>query len=171
MVLNNFRTWRSYTMSHNLLMGNVGTNFLNIGLVDMSGNTGWKFALSTYVGGTNVNWTFNSPSSYIGSGTTEPTEMDYRLETDETSKFSNVQRTTNISADGGSWRLVHTISGVNVSQSDVTISEIGLTIKLTVSNDVVTQNIDFMVVRALLEQPIVVPAGKGFTLTFEWVES
>lgn len=170
MVLNNFKTWRSYTMSHNLLMGNVGTNFVNIGLVDISGNPGWKFALSTYMGGANVNWTFNSPSSYIGSGTTEPTDMDYSLETNETSKFSNVQRTTNISADGGSWKLVHTISGVNVSESDVTISEIGLTIKLMVSNDVVGQSTEFMLVRALLEQPLAVPAGKGFTLTFKWVE-
>ena len=168
MILNNFRTWRSYTMSHNLLQGRTGTDFVNIGLVDMSRNTGWKFACSTYVDGTNANWTFNSPSSYIGSGTTEPTEMDYTLATDETSKFSNIQRTTNISADGGSWLLVHTISGVNVSGSDVTISEIGLTIKLTVSNDVVTQVVEFMLVRALLDQPLVVPAGKGFSLTFQW---
>lgn len=171
MVLNNFKTWRSYTMSHNLLLGNTGTNFVNIGLVDVSGNPGWKFACTTYVGGTNANWTFNSPSSYIGSGTTEPTEMDYALETNETSKFSNIQRTTNISADGGSWLLVHTISGVNVSQSDVTISEIGLTIKLIVGNDVITQSVEFMLVRALLDQPLIVPAGKGFILTFQWVET
>lgn len=169
MVLNNFRTWRSYTMSHSLLLNPTAS--ANIGLVDMSGSTEWKFACSAQVDSANANWSFRSPSSYIGSGTTEPTDMDYTLETNETSKFSNIQRTTNISADGGRWVLVHTISGVNVSQSDVTISEIGLTITLKVDNNAVKRDVEFMVVRALLEQPIVVPAGKGFTLTFEWVES
>ena len=155
-------------MSHSLLLNQTAS--ANIGLVDMSGSNEWRLACSAPVSGANGNWSFNSPSSRIGSGTTEPTDMDYSLETDETSKFSNVQRTTNISADGGSWRLVHTISGVNVSQSDVTISEIGLTITLKVDNNVVNQSVQFMVVRALLEQPIVVPAGKGFTLTFQWTE-
>ena len=156
-------------MSHSLLLN--PTAAANIGLVDMSGSNEWRLACSAQVSGANGNWSFRSPSSYIGSGTTEPTEMDYALATNETSKFSNIQRTTNISADGGSWVLVHTISGVNVSQSDVTISEIGLTITLKVDNNVVKRDVEFMLVRALLEQPIVVPAGKGFTLTFEWVES
>lgn len=174
MILNNYRLWRAYTMSHKYLSGDQSPNpnTVNIGVKSIGGETSNNMGISTvFANEAATNWDLSNLTSYIGDGTTEPTAMDWWMESNKTNSFTNINRTTNISSDAGVWKLVHTISGVNNSASPITISEIGITKKLYCSGYPYNVFVEFMFVHALLEQPIVVSAGKGFTLTFEWVES
>lgn len=172
MILNNYRLWRAYTMGHSLGKGNQSPNpnFTDIGIVTTNGQR-YSLAISTFFGQAVYNFHLNGLTSFVGDGTTTPTELDYHMESDKTSSFSNIERTFNIAADNGKWKFVHTLSGVNTSNHAVTISEIGIGVKLAANNGATAGMHDYLFVHSLLEQPIVVPAGKGFTLTFEWVES
>lgn len=111
-------------------------------------------------------------SAVFGSGTTEPSATDYRLASDTTANFSNINVTTNTSADGASISTVVTISATNTSGSAITITEVGITKSIESANNgnepVPTNS---LMVRHLLDTPKTVANNESFTLTLEWLES
>ena len=104
----------------------------------------------------------------LGTGSTEPTSSDYALENDITSSIGSLSVTTGVGAENGLvTNLV--ISGINTTESEIVITELGIYI----NSAFMTQgtSYDVLLVRELLEQTLAVPAGKGFTLVFKWVEA
>lgn len=176
MILANYRLWRAYTMTTNLLSGDQSPNpnEVNLGTKSITGETSNKMTVSTRWSsqGTYENWSLMSNlSSRIGSGITDPTDTDYALSNDVTNQFSNIVRSFNAMADGNSFKIVHTITGTNTSSDTIIITEIGLSKNIMCSGYPNAAFVEFLFARSLLEQPIEVPPGRGFSLTFEWVES
>ena len=111
-------------------------------------------------------------SAVFGAGTTEPSPTDYRLASDVTANFSNINVTVNTSADGASISTVVTISATNTSGSPIEITEVGITKAIEMAdngNEPVL--IDSLMVRHLLDTPKTVANNESFTLTLEWLES
>lgn len=111
-------------------------------------------------------------SAVFGAGTTEPSPTDYRLASDTTANFSNINVTINTSADGASISTVVTISATNTSGSPIEITEVGIT-KAIESADSGTKPAptNSLMVRHLLDTPKMVANNESFTLTLEWLES
>lgn len=104
----------------------------------------------------------------LGTGSTEPTSSDYALENDITSSIGSLHVTTGVGAENGLVTNI-VVSGINTTDSEIVITELGIYI----NSAFVSQGTayDVLLVRELLEQPLAVPAGKGFTLVFRWVEA
>lgn len=131
-------------------------------LVSGSGNvSNWRTLFPMYALRYNL-------KALIGDGDVEPTSSDYALSSDITSSTGGLTVTTGTGADNGLVTNV-VISGINTSNSEIIIKELGIYISSGFTFNGTTY--DVLLVRELLEQPLAVPAGKGFTLTFEWVES
>lgn len=127
--------------------------------------------------GTTANWEElfpmyalrNNLKALIGDGNVEPTSSDYALSSDITSSTGGLTVTTGTGVDNGLVTNI-TISGTNTSNSEIIIKELG--IYITTRFSFIGNNpYDVLLVHELLQQPLAVPAGKGFTLTFRWVEA
>lgn len=105
----------------------------------------------------------------IGDGDVEPTSNDYALSSDITSSTGGLTVTTGTGVDNGLVTNV-IISGTNTSNSEIIIKEVGIYITTRFSF-IGNTPYDVLLVRELLQQPLAVPAGKGFTLTFQWTEA
>ena len=105
----------------------------------------------------------------IGDGNTAPTSSDYTLDSDITSIAGGyLSVTSNTGVDNGLVTNI-IISGINTSSTEQVIREIGIYINTAFEPSATTY--DILIVRELLNQPLVVPAGKGFTITFQWTEA
>ena len=104
----------------------------------------------------------------LGTGSTEPTSSDYALENDITSGIGSLRVTTGVGGDNGLVTNI-VISGINTTESEIVIKELGIYINSAFTMD--GTSYDVLLVRELLDEPLSVPAGKGFTLTFRWVEA
>lgn len=104
----------------------------------------------------------------LGTGNTEPTSSDYALDSDITSSIGSLNVTTSVGGDSGLVTNI-VISGINTTASEIVIKELGIYINSAFTMD--GTSYDVLIVRELLEQPLAVPAGKGFTLVFKWVEA
>lgn len=106
----------------------------------------------------------------VGSGTTDPAFHDYNLESDLSASLEHVTSNITLGADGDCLKIIGTISGVNNSGSDITITEVGL-FKGYTSNtyDYSTPTAKLLYARLLLDEPLVVKNRTGFQKTFEFV--
>ena len=105
-------------------------------------------------------------SVVLGTGNTAPSLMDYQLENDISSSLS-LSCSVNTGAENGTIKTVLAISGINGTNSEVTIKEFGI-IKEYYANKGGFQNVKHLIARELLKTPKVVGAGEPFTITFEW---
>lgn len=150
----------------------VGGSRLVGSLVDLNGDSEQMYF------GTNDSWRrqFRQDSSYngylfarIGTGTTAPQYTDYALNSDITAAFSDIIITVvnNVGANG----LVKTISvtGNNSSSTAQTVTQIGVCKQF--SSGVQSNVNTALFAVGVLDQPITVEPGLGFTVTFEWTES
>ena len=100
----------------------------------------------------------------LGSGTTEPTPEDYRLESKITTNLScdsvSVSRNTTVKT--------YTATFSNSGISDITVTEIGYVSRIiyTYRNRNYIYD-DFLMDRTVLETPITIPAGESRTVTYE----
>ena len=182
MILNNYWNIKGFIATHAIVYGQVTPGGDDIGLKDLSGQTATFFykigSYYTYVNAQMIadaskNFTtFNEASVRVGTGTTTATAADYCLETDVTSSISNFQYSINSAGTDGAVTLTITISGTNATGSDIDLSEIGIVRSVITSNNYATlYSSSVMLVREVLDEPITVESGKGFSFTFEWVES
>lgn len=110
--------------------------------------------------------------SKVGSSDSAPTALDTDLNADITSSFDNY--TTEIRVNSSGDQMVTTIEfgGDNNTGSEITIRELGIykNVHFSVPNGDSEYIYHFMFVHHVLEEPIVVPVGQGFTKVFEWRE-
>ena len=105
----------------------------------------------------------------IGDGNVAPTSSDYTLDSDITSIAGGyLSVTSNTGVDNGLVTNI-IISGINTSSTEQVIREIGIYINTAFEPSGTAY--DILIIRELLTQPLVVPAGKGFTITFKWTEA
>ena len=109
----------------------------------------------------------------LGSGTTEPDPTDYVLENEFTSSLTDVTMVTSVAADNDILKTVMVISGRNATDTEFTINEIGISKKLNYYNGSWTNpsTKDVLILRQILEAPVVIPAGGSFSITVEWDET
>lgn len=100
----------------------------------------------------------------VGTGTTEATESDYSLEVE------NTDVTCVIASCGTSDNLtkVYTATFSNTTENDAVITEIGLFgCFSTYDNDTGDIPLNFLLVRTVLDTPIIIPAGESKPITYE----
>lgn len=181
MILNNYFNYKTYIDSNLLEEINSGqTTYVNIGAKDINGND-FYLMNKAYLQADRPYLRQNAAikidiSAILGTGTTEPTATDYALQNDITENLSRVTVTTNISYETGKEKTVITVSGVNITGNELTISEIGIYKTAYGSDNNGTPGhspvpLKVLFIRHLLETPKTVASGEGFSLTFEWVES
>ena len=171
MILNNYWNIKGYTLK-NSPVGGSSYATVDIGLKDLSGNSaGFPYQ----VNGSNLssitpNWVaFYNAGAKIGTGTTEPAADDYDIESDCTSSFSNFTVTVNANAGDGDLTTVVTISGINASGSDITISEVLIYRQLY--NPMLSQQPLIAILHEKLKTPVTVAAGEGLPpIVLTWKE-
>ena len=105
--------------------------------------------------------TSNTVYMTVGTGTTEPTEDDYNLETpNEDITISTATQGVKSDYSG----KVYTFTLYNSTSDDITITEIGLIGILTKWN---TGHDHIMFDRTVLDTPITIPAGESKPITYE----
>lgn len=107
----------------------------------------------------------------LGTGTEPIRDDDYHLDADITSSISNYVQSFNWSHDDYSYTLTATGSGFNNTGTTITLSEVGIVKTVLHYNSSTEINEPILIARKLLDNPIVVMPGKGFSLTIEWVQS
>ncbi len=108
------------------------------------------------------------PGVYFGSGTTEPTRDDYKLESQITSGLSIVN------PSGFAWSIdtegcrhaTATYTVTNTSSDEITISEVGNYTAIGISS---SKFVQMLMERQVLAEPIVIPAGEARIITYELV--
>ena len=181
MILNNYWNIKGFTAINSLTYGAVGFGGEDLGLVDVDGNSAIFFckvsSSYTYV---DQNMVWNASKNFtnlyglsvrVGSGNTVATAEDYALDDDVTSTISNFAFSANSAGTDGKTVLTITISGTNATGADITISEIGITRRvITSNNNQALYDKEVMLVREVLNSPLTVEDGKGFSYTFKWEE-
>lgn len=178
MILNNYWNYKTY-MDKTGTSWYTGTGFVP-GLYNMSGQTE-QIVLGPNQRGTIDNFypvvenraTRMKLVGYVGSSATTPTGTDYALSTDITSSFSNVQLTTSVSSDGDLERTTFVLTGDNATGSAITIREIGIAKLMHIAFPYEGEEYlsPFLMIHHVLQDPEVIPAGEGFTIPYEWIES
>lgn len=166
-----YRNLCAYVQSHNLNPTTGYDNFrngingLNRGDVNAIVNNAWIY----YISGDDRNpWhTRYKIESKIGSGTTSPTDTDYRPESDVTGSFLNYTTTSSTSSDGEHITTTITITGTNSSGSTITISEVVI-YKICIGNNGNMISLWVPIARELLDNPKVVVPNGSFTLNLIW---
>lgn len=138
---------------------------------DYNGNSVYGYRGASYdgdIGGRLTDVKIAAPGSYgvyFGTGTTQPTLSDYTMESPITSGLSVLGASLVEDHEGSSHRLrcVYTIQ--NTSESDITISEIGIFSRVNAANlynlSTGTNQWKYVLMyRDILETPITIQAGK-----------
>ena len=168
MILNNYKNWLAF-ISSNVFVGN--NQVYEIGVKDLTGASATLYTQISSSSSSTPNYSLkNGLSARVGTGTTEPTLADVCLETDVTSSITNLNVTSSTQASSGVISTIITITGLNATASSITLSEIGITKQMATGYNAGMQYKTVMLIRSLLDNPLTVPAGEGFTLTFKWDE-
>ena len=176
MILNNYLKLKA-CVSQNMAPNTTPTTF-PINMVDINGvNNRGCYGFSSPNDFFNTdNWALMKGLKLrLGTGTTEPTLNDNALVDDVTGSFTNIQTTVNTGCEDNKIKTVITMSATSNSANEITIREVGVTKSVCYNYASGTswpfQFVDVMMVRELLEEPIVVPARASFSITFAWEEA
>ena len=105
--------------------------------------------------------TISNPGIFIGSGSTPPTENDYKLENMITSGFTGAV-TYSHHMNEGVHSLVYDITITNTSDSPITISEVGYAVTVACASSIgstSTSNATILYDRTVLPTPVTIAAG------------
>lgn len=148
----------------------VNVNSSSLGSVTAGNNLAALGNGSNSPGTIQSEWRWNH---YTGSGTTDPTIDDYALETPN-SGLTNLKTAVAISQDSGNYniRTTFTCTGYNTSENSITINEIGI-VKGAIVRHLTGKwgHDNILIIREVLETPLVVPAGSGYRIILEMVEN
>lgn len=144
--------------------------YADIGLKNTSGNA-ISFQYASYNDNLELqltlkNWRpWANLSAKVGTGTTEPAATDYNIENDASSNISGLTTTFNINAGNNAATLTLSISGINNSAAPLTLTEVCIFKDINIASGATC-----MILREMLPNPLIVPAGSGFTITLTWAE-
>lgn len=100
----------------------------------------------------------------LGTGTTAPTEDDYRLESPITTNLS----CDSVSVSRTSLTKTYTATFTNSGSSDITVTEVGFIVYILYNYTNTDERSDhFLMDRTVLDTPITIPAGESRTVTYE----
>lgn len=143
------------------------SNYVNIGVYPAV--VGYSFTSDTYLYGI-----------VLGSGTTQPTDNDYKLESQITSGLSVNINHNHVYENNGSRHIIN-LMVTNTSSSPITISEIGWYVYCYASisqnqaafcnNGNSSNNTVFLADRTLLTNPVTIPAGDYAVIRYTLGES
>lgn len=175
MVLDNYWQIRYASSQYHMWQDNGAGHNIPVTIKDRNGTLIDQILVCG--SGTTVSWEElfpmyalrNNLKALIGDGNVEPTSSDYALSSDITSSTGGLTVVTGTGIDNGLVTNI-IISGTNTSNSEIIIKELGIYITTRFSF-IGNTPYDVLLVHELLQQPLAVPAGKGFTLTFRWVEA
>ena len=113
-------------------------------------------------GNSNINRAiYTNFQARLGTGTAEPSASDYALNNDVTSSFSGVTTAKQYTYTSTGMEVIYTITGLNNSNSAITLTEIGFSKAIYSS---VTASDTILMVHQLLTTPITVEAGDSFSV-------
>ena len=137
---------------------------------NLSGNpiTGVSVKGSNNAGTVNVTENYNPRANLfglVGTGTQEVDVDDYDL----TSRLA-IATSTNIalSYNSDGYTTLVTVSGLNSSGDDITITEVGIAKALLDKDGNIVDRT--LIAKKLLDTPITVADGDVFTVTYDWIE-
>jgi cellulase/cellobiase CelA1 len=105
--------------------------------------------------------------SVIGTGNSESKKTDYCLESPWSVSDATYNRLVVYSSENG-YKVSMTINGTNRTNADVTIQEVGVFKTLYYANSSSTK--DTLILRHVLQTPIVLRANEPFSINVEWIE-
>ena len=174
MLVNNYWIWAAYTATH--LLNGSSVAYSDIGLRYTDGSI-FYFLTQGSVSYYQDNWiTKYNLSLVLGDDDTTPTIDDYYIQgTNLNSVFANISTTYNVgpilTSETAGLSTVFTMTGTNATAQDQTIQEVAVMKGLTgYPAGSSGGSYSICIAREVLDTPIVVPAGRGFTLTFDWKE-
>lgn len=164
MILNNYWNLFAYTSTH--WMSNGGDVPIPIVPINNANHS-----VYSYYSDEDSPWKLRYPlSARVGTGTTAPTLSDYCLDNDVTSSISSYTVNSNTAYSNNQLLTTITISGQNNTANPITITEIGITKYIRFNDGSHYYENQVLLVRELLDEPVEVPSGEGFTINFEWAE-
>ena len=171
MVLNNY--WKALNILKSIVPDGASHKD-SFGMVDIEG-TAPPFQHGTYSYYTtalysNVNLKDALMGARLGKGTGTITPQDYALFDDCTSSISNLTVTNSANPTDEGYQSIITISGLNNTENEITITEVGITKTFYEQNSADLFTNPVMFCKILLNIPVTVPAGGAFTITIEWLE-
>lgn len=169
MIVNNYYKLKSVVCA-NIIPPTTSQTF-PANLTDINGATGigvYGDANTGHATFSTENWALRMRLSMrVGNGNTEPTLGDYCLDSDCNSWLTNIQTTVNTGYEDNVIKTVITMSAINTGVNELVIKEVGV-FKGVYESGLV--NHDVLLVRELLDDPLTVPSGGAFSLTFAWEE-
>lgn len=172
MILNNYYLLRAITDNVRIPMGNESEKTLANGMTFIDGTTDTIYVTTQTSRYSTVNWALRvNLTMRVGTGTTDPVGTDYSLENDVTDYVADKVVTLNVAEVSNRLVTTMTISGRSTYSDNIVISEVGVT------KNIITKYINYfptkevLLVRELLEDPITIAPGQGFSITFVWEEA
>lgn len=154
MILKNFMNWIQNNVSYTSFAGgNVSQGSMGGNITGNANNVNCYY--STGVGGSYVD---------VGFGNTPATENDYKLANSNAVDTPTLTFISNGYVAAGTYPYIRNLTTTysNDSANDVTITEIGYAQKSTAVN---ASGSNVLLVREVLDTPILVPAGKTVSVT------
>ena len=112
------------------------------------------------------------PKARLGSGTDDVSFYDYCLSNDITSNLSNVKLVNTINMGDNGIERTFTITGNNNTNSDMTITEVGITISVIYgTSPSSTNNADLMIFKHKLDESVTIHSGQGFNIVLQTTEN
>ena len=170
MVLSNY--WKAFKLA-TIFNGNSGYSRIDLGLVNIQGNRqtvvyGINSGKQSYVQSNAKIRDVDGIRIGIGSGQIQPS--DYCLFNDVTDSISNLEFSVVHSTLDNKLSSIINISGLNNSESEIVISELGIT-KTFIINDSGSTTAPVMLAKLALNRPVTVPPSGAFAFTIEWDEA
>lgn len=113
----------------------------------------------------------NELSLVIGTGSASPTADDYMLEHNVTNSMADLSTLSTYSVDAnGNLTVEVTLTGINNTGADVAVSEFGFVRNVYFASSL-SSGLVTLFTRDVLNTPIILEAGKSFSLRATWTES
>lgn len=145
-----------------------GFTMTSIDRVEQQVQSGNKIQTSVFINSlnhmaTSTEVSVNNGLTYIecGTGTTEATENDYKLE----SPASGLSCDSVNTAIGSNYTKIYTAIFSNTTEADIVVTEIGFFTKYYYRTNAAYNN--FLLDRIVLTTPITIPAGESKPITYE----
>lgn len=158
----------SYSTGQSEPQPTLGFTMTSIDGVEQQVQGGNKYQTGVFINSLNHMTTSNEVSvnnglTYIecGTGTTEATEDDYKLE----SPASGLSCDSVNTAIGSNYTKTYTAVFSNTTETDIVVTEIGFFTKYYYRTNAAYNN--FLLDRIVLDTPITIPAGESKAITYE----
>ena len=151
----------------------TGSDFNTIPIGD-SANSSASSVRTDYVKGvteTKILWSDLYP--VVGSGETPPAVTDYQLSNDISSSIGNLTMSTVINNSGENYsiELINTISGKNNTNSNITITEVGIYKNINYRNLFYYHDCyPVLLIKEALDEPITLAPNETFKIILSWIE-